>query len=271
MRRPLLALAAALLAVTVAGCSGDGAEPESSPSGVATAPVPPPPPPTAACYDLPFQAVLEPDNDTAPVACTARHTTQTLYVGRIDPLVDGHLLSVDSTRVQNQIARTCRARLAAWLGGDEETRRLSRLQSAWFSPTATQSEAGALWFRCDLVYVAGPEQLAALPARTKGLLEAAGALDRYGTCATSSPADRTFRRVACSRPHTWRARATIDLPAATKYLDKAAGEDADSRCRDIDAKLAADNLKLEWSFEWPTREQWAGGQRYGLCWTPDPA
>lgn len=270
MRR--LAIAGALLALaTSGGCGGDSPDPQATPSTPATAPPPPSAPSAHGCYDLAFQAVLEPTNDARPVPCTARHTTQTLYVGRIDPLVDGHLLAVDSSRVQDKIARSCRSRMADRIGGDEETRRLSRLAPVWFSPSLKQSDAGALWYRCDLVYVAGPDELAPLPARTKGLLDDAKALDRYGTCATASPAARTFQRVACARKHTWRARATIDLPAGTTYLDKAAGKDADSQCRDIDAKLAADNLRLKWSFEWPTRQQWTSGQRYGICWTPDPA
>jgi hypothetical protein len=272
MRRRLLATASTLLALgLLAGCGGDGPKPAASPRTPATAPAPPPPPRAGACYDLPFQAALAATNESAPVPCTARHTAQTLYVGQVDPLVDGHLLAVDSGRVQNQIARTCRARLTGRLGGDEETRRLSRLAAVWFSPTLKQSDAGALWFRCDLVYVAGPNDLAPLPARTKGLLDDPKALDRYGTCATASPAAKTFQRVACARRHSWRARASIDLPAGTRYLDKAAGKAADSACRDIEAKIAADNLRLKWSFEWPTQQQWDTGQRYGLCWTPDPA
>ncbi|MBO9520367.1 MAG: septum formation family protein [Nocardioidaceae bacterium] len=271
MRRRLLATTCALLLAAVAGCGGDDTQPSTTPRTPATAPAPPAAPSARACYDLPFQAALEPTNDATPVPCTTRHTTQTLYVGQLDPLVDGHLLAVDSARLQNQVARTCRARTEDRLGGDEETRRLSRLAPVWFSPSLKQSEAGALWFRCDLVYVAGPNELAPLPARTHGLLASPKALDRFGTCATASPADRAFQRVACARKHSWRARASIDLPAKARYLDKAAGKDADARCRDIDAGLAADNLRLKWSFEWPTKEQWASGQRYGLCWTPDPA
>jgi len=77
--------------------------------------------------------------------------------------------------------------------------------------------------------------------------------------------------VICSRPHSWRARRTLALPAGSKYLSKAATAAADSACRDIEAGLASDILSLKWSFEWPTRDEWRAGQRYGYCWTPDPA
>jgi len=267
-RRALIA--GVVLALAASGCGGD-TDPETAPTPAATAPAPPAAPPSKACYRLPFADALQPTSDADPVPCTAKHTAQTLYVGRIDPLVDGHLLAVDSARVQKQIATSCRSRLAGHIGGSEEDRRLSRVQAAWFSPTLSQSEDGALWYRCDLVFVAGADELGNLPKNTRGLLDAENALDTYGTCGTTNPSDQRFRRVACSKRHRWRARATIELVAGAKYLGKAAGAAADSQCRDIDARIAADSLKLTWSFEWPTKDEWANGQRFGYCWTPDPA
>lgn len=272
-RRTAAAIAAALGAVlTLSACSSD--EPKaagpttSSPTAAAS---PPAAPPRHACYDLDFAAAAEPTTTASPVPCRATHTTTTIHVGTIDPVADGHLLAVDSDTVQQQIATRCRALLARHVGGDEETRRLSRLTVVWFSPSLAQSDQGALWFRCDLVALAGHDQLAPLPRRTQGLLAAGDALDRYGTCGTSSPAAAHFRRVICSAPHSWRARATIDLPTGSKYISKTAGSAADAACRDIESRAASDILKLKWSFEWPTQDQWAAGQRYGYCWTPDPA
>jgi hypothetical protein len=192
-------------------------------------------------------------------------------VGTIQPVVDGHLLAVDSDAVQRQVASRCRSRLTAHLGGDAETRRLSRLTVVWFTPSLEDSDRGALWFRCDLVALAGHDQLARLPRVTQGLLASPAALDRFGTCGTSAPAARGFERVICSARHTWRARATFALPAGAAYLGKGAGAAANDACHDVEARLAQNTLRLRWSFEWPTREQWDTGQRYGYCWTPDPA
>jgi hypothetical protein len=139
-------------------------------------------------------------------------------VGTIQPVVDGHLLAVDSDAVQRQVASRCRSRLTAHLGGDAETRRLSRLTVVWFTPSLEDSDRGALWFRCDLVALAGHDQLARLPRVTQGLLASPAALDRFGTCGTSAPAARGFERVICSARHTWRARATFALPAGAAYL-----------------------------------------------------
>jgi len=273
--------AAAGLALTVVaslatGCSSDSPRAAGTTSPTAAAPstsaTPPPAAPAArACYDLDFAAAVKPTSDAAPVPCGSAHTTATIHVGTVRPVVDGHLLAVDSDTVQQQVASRCRAQVARYLGGDEETRRLSRLTVVWFTPTLAESDRGALWFRCDLVALAGHDRLAPLPRRTRNLLSSPDALARYGTCGTASPAAPRFQRVICSEAHTWRARATLDLPAHAPYLGKTAGAAADAACHDIEARVASDILSLKWSFEWPTRDQWKAGQRYGYCWTPDPA
>jgi len=268
-----LAAVAALATVLglAAACSSD--EPKVKPTTPSPTPAGPPPrePPRHACYDLDLDEAAEATSTADPVPCRARHTAVTIRVGTISPVEDGHLLAVDSDTVQEQIASRCEATFAAYVGGDAETRRLSRLTVVWFSPSLAESDRGALWFRCDLIALAGRNRLAALPRSSRNLLAGDAVLDRFGTCGTSAPAAPRFARVICSEPHSWRARATIDLPKAAKYLGKAAGAAADSTCHDIEARLASDLLKLRWSFEWPTRAQWETGQRYGFCWTPDPA
>ena len=275
VRRRTTVLTATLIAtvLSLSACSSSDQPKAAGPTSASptSAPSPPPAPPRHACYALDFAQAAEPTTSAPPVPCRSGHTAATIAVGTIDPVADGHLLAVDSDTVQRQIANRCRARLASYLGGDEQTRRLSRLAVVWFSPSLSQSDQGATWFRCDLVALAGHDQLAPLPRRTRDLLAADGALDRYGTCGTAAPSAAHFQRVICSAPHTWRARATIDLPRGSRYLSKAAGAAADASCRDIESRAASDVLKLKWSFEWPTQDQWAAGQRYGYCWTPDPA
>jgi Septum formation len=274
---------ALLLGVVLGGaaaCSQDqpatakrSSTPTTTTSTSTATPTAPPPatPPRHACYDLDLAAAAAPTSAAQPVPCSGRHTTATFHVGTIHPVVDGHLLAVDSDTVQQQVASRCRSRFASYVGGGEETRRLSRLTVVWFTPSLSDSDRGALWFRCDLVALAGRDQLAELPRATRDVLGAPQALDRFGTCGTSSPAARAFERVICSARHTWRARATVAVPPGAKYLGKAADAAASSSCHDIEARLASDALKLKWSFEWPTREQWRAGQRFGYCWTPDPA
>ncbi|MCZ4499374.1 MAG: hypothetical protein JWQ74_1927 [Marmoricola sp.] len=271
MTRSRHASFAALLLVTglaLTSCSSSNspaADATAAPTTVVTAPQAPR---VGACYRLSIAAALRTTNAGRPVDCAGRHTSVTIRVGRIDPVVKGHLLAIDSTRIQRQVAERCTKRVDDHVGGSLETQRLSRIQAVWFSPTLEQSDRGALWYRCDLVIAGSTRAFAPLPRKTKGLLEGARALDTYGTCGTASPAADGFERVLCGQRHTWRARATIALPAGTTYLAKAAGKRADATCRDLEIQRSPDSLKLRWSFEWPTRAQWKTGQRYGLCWTP---
>lgn len=272
MNRTLLLLAGTLLlAVVVTGCSS-GAEPSaggSTSTGVPVAPAAPPAPEVGACYLLDVRAALRATNSRPAVPCSRRHTSVTVSVGTVQPVQDGHLLALGSARVQRQIAEACRRTVDAHVGGSPRKQRLSLVQAVWFNPSADQADRGALWYRCDLVISAGNRAFAALPTKTKGLLDASGAMNRWGTCGTAAPSSAAFRRVLCSAKHTWRARTALTLPAGTTYLSTSAAKIADGRCRDVAAKLSPRSTKLRWAFEWPTRQQWQTGQRYGFCWTPD--
>jgi hypothetical protein len=141
----------------------------------------------------------------------------------------------------------------------------------WFAPSPGQAEQGADWFRCDLVALAGQDRLQALPPRPRlaGALDRDGALATYGLCGTAAPGTPRFARVICGRPHSWRAIATIPLPGGAAYPGtarvRAAGDDA---CRERASAQAEDPLSFEYGWEWPTRQQWQRGQRYGFCWAP---
>lgn len=191
-----------------------------------------------------------------------------MFVGKADPVVDGHLMAVDSDAVQAQLARRCPRRLAAYVGGHETDRRLSRLETVWFGPTVEQADRGARWFRCDLVALQRDGTLAPLGPRMRGVLGHPSALESWGTCGTAAPSEQDFQRVICSQPHRWQAVDVIALPASAAFLGKRADRAADARCHDVASSRAGGRLKFAWSFEWPTREQWNAGQRYGYCWLP---
>ncbi len=300
LRRTLGPALAALL--LLAGCSDDAGSPgagsapstssasespadagERGPDGDATgstvpdtaepaaAPPPPPAPPGEGCYRLPFADLAEPTNGRRPVGCDVRHDAQTFHVGTLDLVVDGHALAVDADRVVGGLDETCERRLARYLGGTAEDRRLTRLRAVWFAPTLKQADRGARWYRCDVVALAGDDRLHRLPPPR----ELRGVLDRpagstYGLCGTTAPGEPDFRRVICARPHAWRAVSTIDLPRGRAYpgvsVVRAAGSD---RCRDLVRDLVDDPLSFRFGWEWPTREQWRAGQRHGYCWAPD--
>ncbi|HEX4977200.1 MAG TPA: septum formation family protein [Nocardioides sp.] len=247
----------------------------SAGSGAASpldAPAPPPPaPPGSGCYRIPFGDLTRPTNDRRPVDCTTRHDAQTFHVGTLDLVVAGHALAVDADRVVAEIERSCDRRLVEYLGGTGEDRRLTRLRAVWFAPTLEQADRGARWYRCDVVALAGNDELLRLPPPQ----QLRGVLDRpsgstYGLCGTAAPGDPDFTRVICARRHAWRAVATIALPDGDAYPGagavRAAGDD---RCRDLVRDLVDDPLTFRFGWEWPTREQWRAGQRHGYCWAPD--
>ena len=280
MRRTTGALVATLLvAALTSGCGSTlqpaKVEPLSSATATATQPSPGPPPPVPKagdCYQLNYTQATSPTSDVPPVPCKQKHDTVTLYVGKIDPIVDGHLLAVDSDAVTKQIANTCPTKLAPWVGGTEDDRRLSRFMVFPFSPTLDQSDAGANWFRCDLVAVQSDKALAVLTG-TKGALDQPGALDKVGICGDAAPDAANQQRVICAQPHTWRAVSVIPIADQSKYQGPSMTAAANAQCKTQAQQRATDPLVYKWSFEWPSRADFDAAKaarqpRYGLCWVP---
>jgi hypothetical protein len=277
VRRWTAALPAALLVLlaSATGCSGDDEKPDEAAttpptSGTVTAPdrpEVPPAPPEKGCYRLTLDELTEPTNNAEPVRCATEHTSQTIHVGRLRLVYDGHAVAVDSQRVRRQVAEDCPRRLADYVGGSAEQRDLSRFGVVWFSPTLDEADAGARWYRCDLVAFGKGEEL----YRQKGAVPRGvlgdGGLARFGLCGTAAPGSDGFERVLCSLPHTWRAIATIQLGGGDEYPgEDAVRDDGDSDCQDRVRELEDFALTFTYGWEWPTRAQWRAGQRYGFCW-----
>jgi hypothetical protein len=273
VRLAALLLAAAL---TVSGCTGDddpGADPSPTasptPSAPPTAAPAPPRPKRLECRRLTFDEALAPTDSDTVVRCRAPHSSQTYAVGQLRTVVDGHLVAVDSAQVQDQVARVCPRKLAAFLGTTDDALRLTLLRAVWFTPSIEQSDAGANWYRCDVVAVAGDGRLARLRGTLEQALSEPDGAAAYGMCGTAAPDDPEFQRVLCRDAHSWRAIRAVeiegkDYPGVKRV--RAAGQ---APCEDAGREVAEDALDYEWGYEWPTAEQWAAGQTYGRCWAPD--
>jgi len=280
-------LATALTALLLcAGCT-DGSttgdpgvssrSPSPSPSSVSPSPsatpvVVPPAPEVAACYRLRTAELARPTSSARPVPCRSRHTARTIYVGRLDTVVDGHAVAVDSATVQRQLSTVCPRRLAGYLGGTRTERRLSRLNVVWFSPTLAQSDRGADWFRCDVVAFSRGDALQALPRKgsLRGVLDRPAGLDTFGLCGTAAPGAGGFERVICDRRHSWRAVDVIGIPGGKAYPGRGRVRTAgDARCKDEARARSGNSLRFRYGWEWPTGDQWRRGQHYGFCWAPD--
>lgn len=271
--------AAVLAALLLGGCSGGddpGATPgpsdsSSSPAATPTPAEPAPRPEDRACYRLSYADAVAPTVDVRATPCTKPHTAMTFAVGTLDTTVDGHLLAVDSRRVQEQVATECPKRFASFVGGTLEQRRLSMLRPVWFTPTVEESDEGADWFRCDVIAVETNGSLAPLRGRLAGVLDSPDGRGRYAMCGTAEPGTPDFQRVICplSGVPEWRAVRTVPFtsqPYPGEARVRTAGE---GPCQDAGRAVADDPLDFQWGYEWPTREQWASGQTYGLCWAPD--
>jgi hypothetical protein len=277
-----LAVLTVLVAILLASCSGGSPSKPSSEATGTTTPLPTataaPLPPDQACYLLAYDDALAPTSSATPVDCNAEHTDRTFFVGRPDNVVDGHLLAIDSARVTRQMATECPRRFAAYVGGSPEQRRLSMLSVVWFGPTLKQSDQGESWFRCDAIALASEGKLAPLTGKLAGVLNREAGRTRWGRCATGKPGAPGAVQVLCSTSgpgnHTWRAVATVDVPArkargttgAWPGPKKAAA--AGARCEDLVREHAQDPLSFTWGYEPPTETQWTAGQHYGFCWSP---
>jgi len=140
--------------LVVSACSSSDPDAEEQPSAGASASSAPPAPAAPAvgsCHELSLDEATNPVDSGQNVPCGQPHTAVTIKVGKLDALADGHLLAVDSPTVQARLAKACPPALGGFVGGDRTTQRLSRLQAVWFGPSLEQADAGANWYRCDLV------------------------------------------------------------------------------------------------------------------------
>ncbi len=269
------ALLLLLGALTIGCSSGSGSTPQdtaSSPDQTtegssSPSPTPLPTPVVGDCHRLSFADAAEPEDTTSPVPCRRGHTSETVKVGQLPALTGGDT-DVESPSVRERVAKACSSRLLRYAGGDSLAQRLSRLEVVWFTPSKEAADGGATWFRCDVVGLAAANQLIRLPRTLKGALDQPDASDRFGTCGTKQPGKPGFARVVCRRHHAWRAVDTVDLDRNARYLGKNAAAQGDAECKDVASARANGALKYTWSFEWPTRDQWRAGQRYGYCWVP---
>jgi hypothetical protein len=234
----------------------------------ASRPAPPPRPGTGSCYRLRPDDAASPTSHRKPVPCRTAHTAVTFHVGRLDLRVRGRERNVDFPAVRARVADACATRLAGHVGGGGEALRLSMLTSVWFTPEPEEVDAGARWFRCDVVGLAGGGRLLPLPRDTRGLLGGTAGRGRFGLCGTAEPGSTGFARVPCQARHSWMAVAAVDLSGRDYPTAEQVADRMGALCRDEARARSSDPLDLTWSEERPTRAQWGAGRRYGICWVP---
>jgi hypothetical protein len=248
----------AALAFALSGCflsSGSGAG-----SGADSAA-----PDVGACRLLTASDVSQPSNDTAPVGCDQRHTAQTFAVGSL-PSRFAHA-SYDAADLATFAYQTCSQRFIDFTGADESLAMRTILSWAWFRPSKSAWEAGARWYRCDVV--GGGEQARSyvpLPLSAKGLL-LGRPKDQWMVCAQGATVSGSVK-VPCADKHDWRAVTTIVLGTAKD--DYPGDRVVQLRTRDFCSQSVGAWLDYpvdyDFGYSWFHEAEWNAGNRRSVCW-----
>ncbi len=239
------------------GGSGDG----SSGAGVDTGP-----PEVGACRTLTPADVEEPTDDTETVPCGQEHTAETYAVGPLpDRFEDA---SFDDPELGELAYKRCSNKFPRFLGAEESRVLRSVLDWGWFRPSEEAWEAGARWYRCDVVGDQLSEQeYAPLPKTAKGALSGLNPPDELVLCANGETVAGS-EKVPCSEPHTWRAVTSIKLGGEqdTYPGDRVAEVRSRDFCSDSVGAFLNYPLDYEFGYTWFGEGEWEAGNRLSICW-----
>lgn len=256
-------LAAVLLLVAaLSGCTGNPLGTDGPGDGSGGPGVDVSAPEVGACRAIDVAVVEQETDDTEPVACTEPHTAQTFHVGTF-----AEDAAYDDERLGAQVTDQCRPRFARFTGATPSLAMRSVVTWAWWRPSEEAWEAGARWFRCDVVGgSAASERLVGLPRTAKGLLLGIPA-PRWMLCADGATVAQA-PRVPCTEPHTWRAVSAV---AVGKPKDPWPGSrlvEVRSRdfCSDWVGAWSNYALDYEYAYTWFGKDDWSAGNRLSVCW-----
>lgn len=243
-----------LVAGLVAGCG------EDEPEAVSTTP-----PEDGACRVLDADDVALASNDGDTVDCTDPHTAETFLVEELP--ADLHDLDPDDSAIGAHVYDTCSEEFEAFLQADESAVMRSIVSWAWFRPSDEEWDAGARWFRCDVI--GGGEQLTDyrdLPETAAGLLEGMPP-DEWMVCAQGKTVDGS-PKVPCSEPHTWRAVTTIKVGEADEEYpgDRIVEVTTRDFCSDSVGAWLGYPASYDFGYTWFKQAEWEAGNRRSVCW-----
>lgn len=248
----------ALALLVVAGCTGEpGADPDRDSVD---------PPALGACRVLTPASVAAPADDSEVVDCAEEHTAETYAVG---PLPDRlSQSSYDDPALGAFAFRTCSKAFMRFLGADESLVLRTLLSWAWFRPSEEAWDAGARWYRCDVV--GGDEDardFVALPETAKGLMSTGVGEDRWMQCIDADAVPGS-PRIPCSEPHTWRAVTTIKVgaPGDPYPGDRLVEVTSRDYCSESVSAWLGYPLKYTFAYTWFHEAEWKTGNRRSICW-----
>ena len=274
---PVWAAVLVVAALLLTGCSsGDGAAQgaggspspgsSSSTSGEPSAPAEAAVPQNEQCYPLTAAEVAKPSNESEPVDCAEPHTAQTFLVATFPAKLKN--AGYDDPRLGATVYENCNPAFIKFLGGGESMSMRSLLSWGWFRPSQQDWDAGARWFRCDLLGApSGDSTLTALPTQAKGMLSARPPED-WMLCAKGDDVG-SAPRVPCAQPHDWRAVTTIVLGEKRDPYPGDHVVEVRSRqfCSDsVGAWLNYPVTNYDYGATAFHEGEWKAGNRRSICW-----
>jgi hypothetical protein len=222
-------------------------------------------PDLGACRLLAPDDVAQPSNSSATVSCDQPHTAETYAVGSL-PTQYADAAYADSD-VAAYAYRACSTKFIDFTGADESLAMRTILSWAWFRPTEDAWNAGARWYRCDVI--GGGDQTRTyvdLPAETKGLL-LGRPKDEWMVCAQGATVSGSVK-IPCTEKHDWRAVTTIVLGSQSD--DYPGDRVVQVRTRDFCSKSVGAWLDYpvdyDFGYSWFHEAEWDAGNRRSVCW-----
>jgi Septum formation len=203
------------------------------------------------CRAITYKQVFAESNSTPPIACSESHTANTFAA----PLLPADLTweSTDAA-IGKAVSRKCGAAYLDFLGGTDLTRALTAYSSAWFQPTQAQRDAGARWFRCDLILYRGTK-LSPLPYDTAPAVPDP-ITNKVRRCLKAT----TFYTTTCDDTHAWRGTHSLKLRKGDYPTARQMAKLAVSGCKG--------HVKAgEFRYYPPTKAQWKAGYRVLVCFS----
>jgi hypothetical protein len=253
-------LCLAVLLLALSGCTGDGGSSEAAAVE---------PPEVGACRMLTPEDIQATSNDSPPVDCSKKHTAETFAVGEFPDDVAGD--DIDDPALGSYVFDTCEKKFAKFLGGNESLVMRATVTWAWFRPDEDAWDAGARWWRCDVV--GGGEETTALvdlPKTAKGILLGVPD-DRWMVC-VNGPTVANSVKIPCSQKHNWRAVTTIVLGKADDEYpgDRLVEIRTRDFCSDSVGAWLNYPVDYDYGYTWFHEAEWKAGNRRSICWARTP-
>ena len=254
----VVAVFAALAALT--GCSDHG-DPTTDPAQVDSTQAPD----LGACRMLTPDDVAQASNATRMVACSKPHTAETFAVGPLPASFDD--ASYDDKGLAAYAYKTCSRKFVRFTGADESLAMRTILSWAWFRPSEKAWQAGARWYRCDVI--GGGDQTKRyvdLPDDAKGLL-LGRPQDRWMVCAQGATVSGSVK-LPCSQKHDWRAVTTIVLgdPRDPYPGDRLVQVRTRDYCSKSVGAWLGYPVDYDFGYSWFQQAEWDAGNRRSVCW-----